>query len=799
MLHNYIKITLRSLWKNKVFSIVNILGLSIGMTCAFLLYLYVQDELSYDQYHQHKDRIYRLESTSTYVDQQNQSIVFPGIWANMLKEELPTIAQTARLKGTSRIYFMGSNRERVYPKNIFYTDPSLFEILTFKAIAGNLTQTLKTPNTIVLSRNLANQFFRSPKNALGKVLQSANNQTYTVVAVIEDTPFNSHFRPEAFISMSTFRKKSPGVFTSLFVNNFSTLVKLKEGANPAQVALNLNKLYDQQIEEKLRKKGNFQKTQLSLLPITNLHLSPAIPGDYASHSDAQVIYIFSIVALLIVIIACINYTSLSTARAIERAKEVGVRKVVGSHRAQLIGQFLVESFLISFMALGVSILLVESLLPHFNQLANKHLVFQFTSDPYLILGLLGIASLVGLFSGIYPAFVLSSFQPYKVLKGQFSHSRQGNQLRKGLVVFQFSISIVMIVSTLVVLRQMQYVRTKNLGFDKKQLYKLPFYELKGNQKYQVVKEQLQQHPSVVEVTNTSQGMDGSYQSNKLNIEQENGTFTESSVKQFFIQANYLQVMGIPLIAGRNLNRNRASDLNKGIIVNEAFQHKFGWKNPIGKKVGDYKVVGVAKNFHTKSLYEAIEPFALRLMPKESKFNTMAHFFVRLKTQQMSPTLNHLKTIWKKYNPKGQYNGMFVNEHFAPAYEADQRRGKIFLLFSFITIFIAGLGLFGLATFTTRQRNKEIGIRKVLGASVAQILALLSGGFVRLVLISSLIAFPLAYYFMSHWLQNFAYRTSIHWSLFLLAGAGTLLIALLTVSFQSWRAASVNPVEVLKDE
>lgn len=590
MLHNYIKITLRSLWKNKVFSVVNILGLSVGMTCAFLLYLYVQDELSYDQYHQDKDRIYRIELTSTHTDRQTQSVVFPGIWADMLKEELPIIAQTTRLKGASGIYFMGNNRERLYPKNIFYADASLPEILTFKAAAGDLTQALKAPNTIVLSRSLANQFFRSPKHALGKVLRSAKDELFTITAVIEDVPFNSHFRPNALISLNTYRKKQPNAFTSLFASNFPVMVKLKKGVSRSQAVAKLNKLYDQKIGAQLKKRANLKQVALSLQPISDLHLSPSIPGDYASHSDAQVIYIFSIVALLIVIIACINYTSLSTARAIERAKEVGVRKVVGSHRVQLIGQFLVESFLVSFMALGVSLLLVESLLPHFNQLANKHLVFQFTSDPYLILSLLGIAVLVGLLSGIYPAFVLSAFQPYKVLKGQFSHSRQGNQLRKGLVVFQFSISIIMIVSTLVVLRQMQYVRSKNLGFAKEQLYKLPFHELKGNQKYQVVKEQLLQHPGVVDVTNTSQGMDGSYMSNKFKIEQENGTFTESSVKQFFMQANYLKVMGVSLIAGRNLNRNRASDLNKGIIVNEAFQRKFGWKNPIGKKVGDYKVV-----------------------------------------------------------------------------------------------------------------------------------------------------------------------------------------------------------------
>jgi len=798
MLKNYFKITLRNLWRNKVFSTLNIVGLSMGMTCAFLLYLYVQDELSYDQYHAHKDQVYRLEYTQTKADQAIHSVVSPGPIAKIFKDEFPQVVQTARIKRTSGIYFIKANQDRFYPKKIFYADPSIFEILSFKPIAGNLTTALKTPQALVLTRSLATQFFRSPKRAIGKTLQSSGNASYTVKAVIEDVSSNSHFRPSLLISMSTFRKQFPPAFTSFFARNFPTFVKLKKSANPTEVATLFNKEYKRLLIAARKGKIGDVET-LKLQALIDIRLSPSIPGDYATHTDAQVIYIFIVVAILIILIACINYISLSTARAVERAKEVGVRKVAGAYRGQLIGQFLLESLLISFMALGLSLVLVEIFLPGFNQLANKQLVFSIAHNGYIALSLVGATVLLGILSGIYPAFVLSAFQPYKVLKGQFSHSLQGNRFRKALVVVQFSISIVMIVSTMVIFRQMQYVRSKSLGFDQEQLYKLPFFELKNPQKYQVLKEQLRQNPNVVGVTNTSQGMDGSYYSDDLKIELENGSFTEFPVKQFFIQANYLQVLGIPLMAGRNLDQHRTSDVKKGILVNEAFQRRFGWKTPIGKKVGNYTVVGVLGDFHTKSLYESIEPIALRLMSKETNYNAMPHFFVRLKTQNAKAAVAHFKSIWAKYNPKTQFSGKFVNEYFASFYEADQRRGQIFWLFSLLAIFIACLGLFGLATFTTRQRRKEMGIRKVLGASLAQLLALLLSGFARLILISSLIAFPLAYYFMREWLQNFAYRTSIHWSLFLLAGVATMLITLLTVSFQSVHTARVNPVEVLKDE
>ena len=798
MLKNYFKITLRNLWRNKVFSALNIVGLSIGMTCAFLLYLYVQDELSYDQYHLHKDQVYRLTYTQTQGDQQTQSVVSAGPVAQMLKDQFPQVVQTARIKQTSGIYFIKNNQERFFPKQIFYADPSITEVLSFRPLAGNLTNALQAPNALVLTRSLATQFFRSPKRAIGKTLQASKNTSYTVKAVIEDVPHNSHFRPSLLISMSTFRKQLPLAFNSLFARNFPTFVKLKKSINPTEVATLFNKEYKRQLVAARKGKSGKVET-LALQAIADIRLSPAIPGDYATHTDAQVIYIFIVVAVLIILIACINYISLSTARAVERAKEVGVRKVAGAYRGQLIGQFLLESILISFMALGLSLILLEVFLPGFNQLANKQLAFSIAHNAYVALGLVGATVLLGVLSGIYPAFVLSAFQPYKVLKGQFSHSLQGNRFRKVLVVVQFSISIVMIVSTMVIFRQMQYVRSKSLGFDQEQLYKLAFFELKNPQRYQVLKEQLQQHPNVVGVTNTSQGMDGSYYSNDLKIELENGSFTEFPVKQFFVNASYFKVMGIPLVAGRNLDQRRSLDVKKGIIVNTAFQRRFGWKNPIGKKVGDYTVVGVSGDFHTKSLYESIEPIALRLMPTETDYNAMPHFFVRLKTQNAQATLGHFKSIWTKYNPKTQFSGKFVNEYFASFYEADQRRGHIFWLFSLLAIFIACLGLFGLATFTTRQRRKEMGIRKVLGASIAQLLTLLFSGFARLIFISSLIAFPLAYYFMREWLQNFAYRTSIHWSLFVLAGLATMLITLLTVSIQSVRTARVNPVEVLKDE
>ena len=797
MLKNYLKIAIRNLLRNKTYSLINVLGLAVGLTCAILLFLYIQDELNYDNYHKDAAQVFRLEQKMSKTDKEETSVYFQAGLIPNLKRELPEIKQAARvLYSTSSL--RTDKKEKIFSRDIYYADPAIFQILTYKPIVGDLQKALTTPNSIVLTRKLAVQLYNTPKLALGQPLTLNDSFTLTVTAVIEDVPTNSHLRPKAIVTLSVFAKASPEVFKNFAM--FSTYVKLAKNASPSTLVKKIQTVF-KKYNNNPRYKGVEVDFQLSA--INDIYLNTPLKKDHGSHGDRKLVYIFIVVALLIVLVACINYMNLATARSIERAKEVGIRKVVGSHRSQLIKQFIIEAVCLSLVALLLSICLVELVLPFFNQLSGKQLTINYISQPLVIPVLLSLAIFIGLLSGSYPALVLSAFKPVLVLKGEFASSRKGVNTRRSLVVFQFSVSIVMVISTWGVYQQMQYVRQKKLGFNQEQLYKVTFYDPKDGKKYSTIKQQLLQFPGITKVTNTSLRMEewyGDEMSSTEDVTLENGSRTKSEINYYLVTPDFFEVMGVPIVTGRNLNTKLASDYTKSIIVNEAFVRKYNWKKPLGKQVGDARVVGVVKDFHTKSLYQTIQPFAMSLGEKSlEKYSLKKYFFVRLHPKNIDQSIAHIEKVWSEYNLKTQFNGRFLDQQFAKAYEADQRRGQIFLIFSLLTIFIAELGLFGLASFSALQRTKEIGIRKVLGASIQQILLLLSRDFVRLVLVSSVIAFPIAYYFMDRWLQNFAYRTPMHWGIFVLAGLATLLIALFTVSFQSWRTARVNPVEVLKDE
>jgi len=797
MLKNYLKIAIRNLLRNKVYSLINVLGLAVGLTCAILLFLYIQDELNYDNYHKDAAQVFRLEQKVRKADQEETSVYFKADLIPNLKRALPEIKQASRvLYSTSSL--RAGKREKVFSRDIYYTDPSIFQILTYQPIVGDLQKALTQPNSIVLTRKLAVRLYNTPKLALGQPLTFNDDFTLTITAVIEDVPANSHLRPKALVALSVFAKASPEVFKNYPM--YSTYVKLAKNASPQALVKKMPAVF------KKYNKGSWFKgatVDFQLSPIDHIYLNAPLKRDHGSHGDRKLVYIFMAVALLIVLIACINYMNLATARSIERAKEVGIRKVVGSHRSQLIKQFIIEAITLSLLALVISICMVELVLPLFNQLSGKQLAINYVNQPLVIPTLVGLAIFIGLLSGSYPAFVLSAFKPVLVLKGKFSSSRKGANTRRLLVVFQFSVSIIMVICTWAVYQQMQYVRQKKLGFNQDQLYKVVFYDPKDGKKYNTIKQQLLQFPGITKVTNTSLRMEewyGDEMSSTEEVTLENGNRTKSEISYYLVTPDFFEVIGVPIVKGRNLDTKRASDYAKSIIVNEAFVRKYNWSNPIGKQVGSAKVVGVVKDFHTKSLYQTIQPFAMSLGEKSlEQYSIKKYFFMRLHPKNIDQSIAHIKKVWNKYNLKTQFNGRFLDQQFAKAYEADQRRGQIFLIFSLLTIFIAELGLFGLASFNALQRTKEIGIRKVLGASIQQILLLLSRDFVRLVLIASIIAFPIAYYFMDQWLQSFAYRTPIHWSLFVLAGLITLLIALLTVSFQSVRTARTNPVEVLKNE
>ncbi|HAS41384.1 MAG TPA: hypothetical protein DCS93_12940 [Microscillaceae bacterium] len=790
MLRNYIKISFRSLQRNRLSSVINILGLAIGLACALLLYLYIQDEYSFDDYHRDQDQIFRLESS----DRGKGNVHFPAFVGPLLKNNYTQVATTARLG-----YFFGAvslsvGKKTIEQKKVWYADASLFDILHHQPLVGNLKKALIQPNTMVLTRSLSDKLFGTPKMALGKAIEIAN-KPYRVTAVIEDTPKNGHLKATAFVSLSSLKTVHPESLSDKNRYTFPTYIKLKKGASPESIQPTLVSLF----EGNMDKNYNLNKTiqlQMHLTPIKDIHLFSQIKAgrDYARRGNLNLIYIFTSIAVLIVLIACINYMNLATARSTERAKEVGIRKVVGSHRIHLIQQFFVESLLMASLALVVCLSLIEVFLPSFNQLAQKSLTINYY-NPWTLGGLLGGIILVSLLSGIYPALILSTFKPYLVLKGKFSRSRQGNSLRKALVVFQFSISLVMIICTTLVYRQMQFVRQKSLGFDKEQMYVVSLWGLKDGVQHKTLRSEFLNHAGVQRVAFTSEGMQGLNSVMKLMIEQPDGSKKEVEVLNTRITSNFIPNMGVRLLKGRNFGET----YEKSAIVNEALVKVQGWKEPLGKIVNGQRVIGVIEDFHNESLHKAVPPMVLFLNEDNNSQYALPYVFLKLHPKNMQRTIAHIKNVWARNNSGGKFDGMFIDQHFAKYYRADQRQGKVFLIFSLLTVFIACLGLFGLATFNAWQRSKEIGIRKVLGASITQILTLLSSNFVRLILIASVIAFPIAYYLMNQWLQNFAYQTTIHWGVFIIAGGLILLITLSIVSIQSLRVARVNPVNVLKEE
>ena len=804
MLKNYFRTALRNLRRNKTYSIINIMGLALGMTCAILLYLYVQDEKSYDHHYSNVDQVYRITTKSQKAESGYHTGFTSAKLAGVVKQEAPGVAHVARLVRRGRSNLV-EYKDKKYNQYLPYADAGIFNIFDIPFIRGNAQTALKRPHTTVLSKKVATKIFGNVSLAMGKsIFISGDTASYEITGVFEDIPQNTTFKFEGLRAMNTIQaKREKSKNWGWMRHDDVTFISLKPKAKAIDVQRLITQIPGKYYKKEMDVFGN--NVSYYLQPLKDIHLHSKLEGDIAETSDASYVYIFMAVALFMLLIAGINYMNLATARSVDRAKEVGIRKVVGSHRKQLIGQFLVEASLVSILALLISLSLVEILLPWFNQVADKSLGISYLANPALPLSLLGFAVLVGVFSGAYPAFLLSGFHPAMVLKGKFGNSRRGVGLRKGLVVFQFSISALMMLATIVVYDQLQFVRDKNLGYNKDQVMVISLESMETMKKLPVIKQQLLQHPGITKVAtgDFKPGIDhGSTMTYR--IERESNKPLDETIRQFEVGYDFFDLLEISLLTGRNFKKTMKTDVDHGVIVNEAFVKRMGWATPLGKKLEagfddkgtpgySYKVIGVAKNFHVKSLHEAIEPIAFFLAPKGS-YNLM----VRMQGAKLAGTVAYVQKTYQKYDSR-LFSGSFIDQDLQAQYTADQKRGNIFLAFAVITILIACLGLFGLVSFMTKQRNKEIGIRKVLGASVSSIIFLLSRNFVLLVLLASVIAFPIAYFLMKNWLQNFAYQTPIHWTIFLMVGGLGMLIALLTVSFQAFSAARLNPVKVLKDE
>ncbi len=807
MLRNYLKIAFRNLWKNRTFSAINILGLSIGMAVCLLISLFVLDELSYDRFHAKADRIVRIDMDIKFGGSENSYAVSPAPTGAAFRNDYPFVENFARLRETSAVVKKG--QQNIAEHQVAFADSSLFSVFTLPMRYGNPAKALAQPNSVVITESIARKYYGTD-NALGQTFIIEDNRAYKVTGVIEDLPKNSHIQRNIFLSMANLEDSKQDIWVS---SNYNTYLLLKEETDKRKLPAAFKETQKKYIQPAIAQALNiktieeFEKggshLRFAYTPLTDIHLHSNKVAELSPNSNIQYVYIFSAVALFILFIACINFMNLSTARSAGRAKEVGIRKVLGSFRSSLIGQFLSESVLLSVLAFVIAIGICFIALPFFNELASKQMNLSPADNPLLFPLLLLFAVVVGLLAGSYPALFLSTFQPIQVLKGQLSGGMKSGRLRSVLVVFQFFASVFLIICTLVIYRQLNFIQNQQLGFDREHVLIVDDAQALGS-KMETFKNEVLQVAGVKSGTISSYLPVPSWRSNSSffpegQMSQENSVLMQN----WDVDVDYVKTLGMQIIKGRDFDKNMPTDSN-AIILNESAAKILGFQDPIGKKIYtfedmqtgkmiSYTIIGVVKNFNYESLRENVGALSLIL----SKYNKSVCF--RLTGDNMSQTIARIENRWQGLANGQPFKYEFMDQAFDNMYRSEQRIGRIFISFAMLAIFIACLGLFGLASFTAEQRTKEIGIRKVLGASVSQIVTLLSKDFLSLILVAFVLAVPIAWYVMSQWLQDFAYRTEIAWWIFVGAGLLSLVIALLTISFQSIRAALTNPVKSLRSE
>ncbi len=802
MLQNYWKTALRHIKKYKAYSFINIGGLAIGMTCCILILLYVQDELSYDQYHEKADRIYRVVDSFDVPGGINADFALTcAPFAPTLEMEYQEVEDAVRIIHRRRMVAKGE--KKYYEDGLFYADGSLFNIFTFPLIRGDPATALEAPNTVVVSENVALKYF-GHDNVINEILE-IDGQDFLVTGVMENPKENSHFYADIFPSLKTL-EQVPLLQESYFQNwvrhEFYTYILLQEGASPDILQAKLPGFIDKHAALQVK---TFLNGTLSsrLQPLTKIHLHSHLQAEIRPNSDIKYIYIFTAIALFTLLIACVNFMNLATARAANRTKEVGLRKVVGASRSQLVKQFLGESLLFTLFALCLAILLVVIALPSFNALAGKTIEVHDLSNVVLLGGMVLILFFVGITSGSYPAFFISRFEPGNVLKKSSGPAWRTSFMRKGLVVLQFAISIVLIISTAVVFNQLDFLRNRKLGFDKNHVVLVPIRADAIREGAEEIKVELMRNPGISSATIANAVPGGNAAGDVIRLVTDEGRETYT-VRMIYTDHDYARTMGLEIVAGRDFAKGMTTDADTAFIINEAAVRELQLDGPLQVQV-EYgfsetevgksgRIIGVVKDYQFQSLKEEITPLVIQIWPSSTRL-----FAIRIAPDNIQETLKFIENTWKKMDPSHPYEYSFMDETFDQLYKSEERLGQIAGIFSTLAIFIAAMGLFGLTLFTLEQRTKEIGVRKVLGASVADIYVLVSKEFALLVLFANLFAWPTAYFLTRKWLQSFAYRTDIGIGVFVLSAALALLIALATVSFQAIKAASANPTGSLRYE
>jgi putative ABC transport system permease protein len=789
MIQNYFKIALRNLVKSKTFSGINVLGLALGMACSLLIMLWIQDELSIDAFHANKKQLYRIYMREYFSGKVQGVIWTPGPLAAELKKSVPEIEMTTPYEWVSSETF--SLGDKIHKQQTNAASADFFKMFSYKLLQGTPEAALKDPNSLSISRSMAENFFGSPEAAIGKAIRFNNRKDLMVTAVFENIAQNSTLKFDCLRNWEGFTEdnewaKDWGTTDPL------TFFMIRKDADPAKVEAKIKHLLDKYN----RDAGKPFKTQLAMQPFHEYYLNSNIKDAHMDGGRIEYVRLFSLVAVFILLIACINFMNLATARSAKRAKEVGVRKVVGAMRSMLVGQFMGEAILLTVLSIVLAVLMVALILPSFNILTEKQIALPISQPSFWGI-LAGLLLVTGFVAGSYPAFFLSSLNPVRILKGALKFDTKSAWLRQGLVVFQFGLSIILIVGMIIIYRQVDFVQHKNLGYDRENLI---YFPLEGDlgKNYEVLHDELSQISGVKQVSH----MTSSPASNGNGTEGITWTGGDPNDKVRFtpvgVGYDFVKTMNLKLVDGRDFSKAFATD-SAGFLINEAALKVTGYKDPIGKPLkwgkSEGRIVGVLKDFHFQSLHSAIRPLIAYLGVKERNGNAI----IRIEAGKTVETLAAIEKVCKKLNPTFPFTYSFTDQEYARQYQSEQVVSKLSNYFAFLAIFISCLGLFGLATFTAEQRTKEIGVRKVLGASVAGIVGLLSKDFLKLVAIAIVVASPLAWWLMNKWLQGFAYKIDIEWWMFVLAGLLSVLIAVATVSFQSIKAALMNPVKSLRSE
>jgi putative ABC transport system permease protein len=806
MLKNYFKIAIRNIRKYKFISFINIFGLTVGLTCCLLIVTYILNELSYDRFNENASRIYRVTrsfNTPDGIENLHLSAVAPP-FGPLLRNDFPDIQKMTRLlnNGTTSFRY----EEKLFSeKNAFFADENFFDFFTTPVTKGNAKTALTEPNCVMLSEEMAKKYFGN-NDPINEMVKIDNTLNLKVTGLFKLLPSNAHVHPELLISFSTLNDSTvygrKRLETNFGNNAFYTYLMFPENYPVAKI--------ESQFPLFLDKRFHFQNeppgfkgsvgTKLHLQKLTDIHLRSHLDDEVEPNGDIKRVYIFGAIALFILLIACINYMNLSTARSALRAREIGVRKVVGAQRKEIIAQFLSESIFITTLSLIFALLLTWVILPLVNSLWHQSFSIRNLLQAPVIVSILLVPFIVGLLSGIYPALFMSSFNPVSVLKGSFKIGKGNISFRQVLVVAQFSISIILIIATMVVFQQLRYMQNASLGYNKDHLIIMPYaYTL--NNKYESFRSELLRNPNIKNFGRSSRIPTGRLLDDMgaSILSGDSLRPINADLKYITVDYDFIPTYGISMAAGRNFSRDYSTD-SSNYIINEAAVSMLNWKTPenaIGKDMAyggvRGKIIGVMNDFHFESMHQKIIPL---IMIRNFGY---ANLTIKISGNNIPTTINFIDDVWKKYLPETPFQYSFFDEKFAALYSSEQQQGSIFTVFSCIAIFIACLGLFGLSAFAITQRIKEIGIRKVLGASVSQITAMMSKDFLKLVGIAAIIAFPLAWYAMHQWLENFAYRINITWWVFLLAAIGAALIAFITISFQAIKAGLANPVKAIRTE